>query len=298
MNTTITTITTMQYLREENVDWRINATRLWGIPLHPTGEMLLYDYVVEMHDDRRETQLRMLSIYFELSVDLMMSTIFVRNLFIALVMIAKRPRVLSGWFCSVPAILGTGWGFGVILYLLDQSSCRPVVWFFVIAMTLSSASNSAIVLQKAYIILMQQKQVLILGLLLIIPQVAFMPIFLMSSWVTTNVNGGCAIHYETFVPFYWFGLTIPINVLFSALFSYIAYKHYKGYGMEAWKELAHDGIQIMCLAVICNIFCATCLVLEVGGKFADMFFVVDWLFTSSILVYHCNSSCKHTAICR
>ncbi|KAI9596835.1 hypothetical protein BDF19DRAFT_436961 [Syncephalis fuscata] len=273
-------------------DWRHNATRQWGIPLHPSGELYLYDYAA-LRDDRLSTQQLLLSIYFELSVDLMMSTLFAQNFFKAAVMIIRQPNFLSGWCCIIPAFLGAGWGVGVVLYLLGQTSCRPVVWFFVFATSISSISNNIIILQKAYIVLIKQKLILVIGALFMIPQMVFMFVFLSSSWVTTNVQGGCAIHYAPSIPYYWFALSIPINVLFSTLFSYVAYKQYTTFGTEAWKRLAREGIQTMCLVVICNIICATCLLLEVGGQFVDMFFVADWLITSTILVYHCSTARKN-----
>jgi hypothetical protein len=78
------------------------------------------------------------------------------------------------------------------------------------------------------------------------------------------------------MPIYWFTATIPINLLFSATFSIIAYRNYKQYGSDAWKRLAREGIQTMCLVVACNVFCALCIALQVVGDFSGMFFIFDW----------------------
>ncbi|KAI9598585.1 hypothetical protein BDF19DRAFT_430777 [Syncephalis fuscata] len=87
---------------------------------------------------------------------------------------------------------------------------------------------------------------------------------------------GCVIHYPPFLPWYWFLAATPINTFFSAIFSRVAYQQYCVFGSEAWKHLARDGIQTMCLVTFCNVACAICILVEVVGKLSELFFVADW----------------------
>ncbi|KAI8048516.1 hypothetical protein BDF22DRAFT_702577 [Syncephalis plumigaleata] len=272
------------------LEWTDKAEQLWGVPLHPSGELYIYEYVIEESADIPTAHAKLASLYVQTVLNVLISAIFANNLLISIRMVISRPSLLSGWCCFIPALFGVGWTTVVMLYMFDELNCRRAIWYFIIAVALSSISNSTIILQKAYLVLLKQTWVLTLGFLLMIPQVAFMPFFLAMSWATTELDGGCAVHYSKLVPLYWFGVTIPINILFSAIVSYIAYKQYKKYGSDAWKRLTRDGIQTMCLVVLFNIICAACILFKVGNNYSDMFFVADWLTTSTILVYHCNTS--------
>jgi hypothetical protein len=69
---------------------------------------------------------------------------------------------------------------------------------------------------------------------------------------------------------------VPLNVLFSTIFSHVAYKQYRLFGSDAWRRLAKDGIQTMCLVTACNIICGLIMIFEIGGDFSQLSVAVDW----------------------
>lgn len=90
------------------------------------------------------------------------------------------------------------------------------------------------------------------------------------------------------------------------IFNYVAYKQYKLYESETWKRLAQDGIQIMCLVVLCNIIFGVLIILRrsVVGRKCFSSLTCKWFirsnttirllcyregffFTSTILINHC-----------
>ncbi|KAI9596804.1 WD40-repeat-containing domain protein [Syncephalis fuscata] len=127
------------------------------------------------------------------------------------------------------------------------------------------------------------------GVFFILPQLTFLAIVIIFCPITLDDISGCVINYPHFLPWYWLGVAAPINAFFSAVFSYIAYRQYRLYGSDAWKRLARDGIQTMCLVVLCNVVCGICIIFKVGGNFSEMFFLADWSLNSTILVQHCSS---------
>jgi hypothetical protein len=48
-----------------DTEWIKNATTLWGIPLHPLGEMAFVDYLLSDSDDITLMQARLASIQFQ-----------------------------------------------------------------------------------------------------------------------------------------------------------------------------------------------------------------------------------------
>jgi hypothetical protein len=75
---------------------------------------------------------------------------------------------------------------------------------------------------------------------------------------------------------YWVAINVPFNVLFSTIFCYIAYAQYKLYGSDIWRRLARQGIQTMCLALLCNTVCAAIVVACNDKTDPDMLIAVDW----------------------
>jgi hypothetical protein len=109
-----------------------------------------------------------------------------------------------------------------------------------------------------------------------LPQVGFICVVTFFTIETLVPGSGCVINYPVFVPWYWFGSIAPTNVLFSSVFSYVAYKQDQLFGSDAWMRLAKDGIQTMCLVIACNVTCKVMLPLEVGGESSEFSFIVDW----------------------
>jgi hypothetical protein len=109
-----------------------------------------------------------------------------------------------------------------------------------------------------------------------IPQLGFMFVINIFGNNTLETLGGCVVNYPHSLLWYWFVAVTPINVLFSSIFSYVAYKQYQLYGTDAWRRLARDGIQTMCSVIACNVICRLILLFEIGGNFSEQSFVADW----------------------
>ncbi|RKP26749.1 hypothetical protein SYNPS1DRAFT_27575 [Syncephalis pseudoplumigaleata] len=139
---------------------------------------------------------------------------------------------------------------------------------------------------RAYLASRQQLWVAIVGGLFIVPQAGYAYVGMRYSPVVIDADYGCVSRYPTSVPLYWSCVFVPSNAFLSGIFSYIAYKQYQAYGSDAWRRLRNDGIQSMCLVIVCNIICSIFTLMKVGNDFAQVYFIVDWLVTSIILVNH------------
>ncbi|KAI9596763.1 hypothetical protein BDF19DRAFT_421278 [Syncephalis fuscata] len=274
-------------------EWLKNATYFIGIPLHPLGEVDTIEFMTQFPNDIEKTRSRVIGLQFQTVSVLMATFIFIRNFNISLRMVVSRARTLSAWCCLLPALLGIVFGCMIIYaWLFSGLNCRKIFWFSGFINTVAIMCNSIILLQKAYLVLCRQRWIAVFGTLFTLPQLGFFVIVLVSCPVTIEPNIGCVLYYPFFLPWYWFFAAVPISLFFSAIFSYIAYRQYSTFGSDAWKRLARDGIQTMCLAVLCNVICGMIIVFQVGGNYAIMFYVADWLLTSTILLNHCQNMRK------
>jgi hypothetical protein len=71
-------------------------------------------------------------------------------------------------------------------------------------------------------------------------------------------------------------LVLPINVFLSMLFVVVACRQYYTFGSDVWQHLAHNGMWIVSLAILCNIVCIAVIVSDIFGMFSEMFFLFDW----------------------
>ncbi|RKP26610.1 hypothetical protein SYNPS1DRAFT_21661 [Syncephalis pseudoplumigaleata] len=274
-------------------EWLQHATYFWGIPLHPLGEVDTVAFMNELPDNLALTRDRVIGLQFQTASVLLATFIFIRNLRITIRMVMSRMRTLSAWFCFVPALLGTLFGLTVVYALLFSGlNCRKLLWLSGIVNTIAMMCNSGVLLQKAYLVLCRQRWIAIFGTLFTLPQLGFLVIVMVCCPITVEPLLGCVLYYPSYLPLYWFFASVPISLFFSAIFSYVAYRQYSMFGSDAWKRLARDGIQTMCLAVLCNIVCGIIIVFQIGGNYAIMFYVADWLLTSTILLNHCQNMRK------
>ncbi|RKP25886.1 hypothetical protein SYNPS1DRAFT_28391 [Syncephalis pseudoplumigaleata] len=264
-----------------NDEWQRNATRWLGVPLHPLGELGRYTFVSGSYDrehplDRQTIQARLRSFQFQIALAAVLLACFTRNLLCALRVFRLRPHNPTVWCCIFGSFLGVATNLLALASPFSEHvHCRHNVWFITIAINLSIAFSSAIVLRKAYLALCKQYWVALLGSVLIVPQFGFIYI-LVHSPVTLTTREACLVHYPYYLPWYWLAVTTPINVFFSAIFTHVAYRQYRALGTAAWKELARDGIQTMSQIVLCNIVCEVLIVSRVGGGLAELFFIIDW----------------------
>ncbi|KAI9593035.1 hypothetical protein BDF19DRAFT_498023 [Syncephalis fuscata] len=105
---------------------------------------------------------------------------------------------------------------------------------------------------------------------------------------TIETKVGCVDYHPKLFLWYWFSVSMPDNILLSALFSRIALKQYRMFGSDMWKRLARDGLQIMSMTVLCNTICYAFIAFRIGGDNAELLFVVDWMIIATLLAKRCE----------
>ena len=73
-----------------------NATRLWGIPLHPRGEMDIVDFTMGKPDDIELMQARAAGAQFHIVYLIVVGYVFASNLYTTIKMVISRSRALDG----------------------------------------------------------------------------------------------------------------------------------------------------------------------------------------------------------
>ncbi|KAI9596762.1 hypothetical protein BDF19DRAFT_421276 [Syncephalis fuscata] len=240
------------------IAWLKNATHFGNIPLHPLGELDIFGFMTMYPDDLELSRIQMSGTRFQMLINILLALMFARNLRNSLNMVMMRSNALSSWCCFLPSVYG-----------------RAHV-------------QHIIVLQRAYLVLCKNRAIAVIGVLFMVPQIGCVIILLCYCPITIEPLKGCVVNYPAWQPWFWFVVSAPINTLFSAIFSRIAYRQYRAFGSDAWKNLSRNGVQTMCLVVLCNIACATVVLFEIGGDFSSSFYVLDWLMTSTILIGHCR----------
>ncbi|KAI9592427.1 hypothetical protein BDF19DRAFT_468063 [Syncephalis fuscata] len=270
-------------------EWLKNATRIWGIPLHPRGEVDVMTFIMEA-SNRDELRRRLSSIYRQVGFDIIFLCVFIYNLSISIRMLRGRPRAVSSWCCLISSITGISWVACIFWAIfLPGANCRIAIWHFAIGQTISTMCNSTIILQKAYIALFHRRWVKLTGVLFMLPQLSIFFITWSFCPVTVEANRGCTFHYPSFYPWIWLAIVAPSNLFFSLIFCRVAYRQYRMFGSKAWRRLAREGVQTMLLVMVCNIFCGLMVAFDMFGAFSEMAFPTDWLITSAILVQHCQN---------
>ncbi|KAI9596824.1 hypothetical protein BDF19DRAFT_412394 [Syncephalis fuscata] len=261
-----------------------------NIEMDPLGEEHIVDYIMEAANDKKQFQIRAHGLQLQLAINVMVACVFSRNLYFSIKMLVAKPRMFAGWCCLISSILGVSQGVVFAVgFLSGKLGCRVIYWFVILVVGVITTLNNAIMLHKAYLALRRRRWIIYIGGLCLLPQLSFSFVVLVNSNVGINNDYGCTLHYEKFIPWYWFGSSIPISIIFSGIFSNVAYKQYCTFGSDAWMRLARDGLQTMCLAVICNILCGAGTILEIGGQYSAYFFFADCLIISVVLVHYCIS---------
>ncbi|KAI8050937.1 hypothetical protein BDF22DRAFT_694082 [Syncephalis plumigaleata] len=277
-------------------DWEKNATTLFGIPLHPLGEMEVIYYA--QHNLDMGLPIRaMVGMERQIFVVVVVTCLFSINMVTALRMLIQKPRAMSSWICVFPHALGASWGYMCYVALIfGHLNCRMIVWYMAVGASLSAASNGGIILQKAYLVLLRRRWVLIVGIVLTLPQLAIFVITWFFCPAVLHPDYGCTFYYPAYLPWIWMGVEAPSYIMFSSIFSYVAYKQYKAFKTDVWKRLARDGILVMCLAILCKLVCGTIVVANLLGPASQMFVLVDWFILSTILLLHCYDMRNSTHI--
>ncbi|KAI9598351.1 hypothetical protein BDF19DRAFT_231660 [Syncephalis fuscata] len=218
--------------------WKVNATNLFGILLHPDGEMDFLGFVNRKQQNyetaKDEVQKRLTVVQFQMMLSVVLGTLFAYNLRRLLQHITVQSYSLLDLCYFIPSFLGIGYTMlAIVAALTNHLNCRIIVWYIMIAISFSMFCNSIVILYKTYIVLLSQRRVAICGTVCILPQLFFSLVACKHSYITLEKQGGCVFNYNTTVALYWFTMMIPSNILFSGIFSAVVYKHYKKYGSDA-----------------------------------------------------------------
>jgi hypothetical protein len=258
-------------------EWRRNATKAWGVALYPLGEYNIVDFLATFKNNSDEQRQQLLGMQLQMMLVALMLYLFGDNLIISSRMVITRPRTIFSWCCLIPS--AAGFVVGVIIafgFLGLAFNCRIMVWSIGFGMSIGMVCNSLILLRKVYLVLYQQRWIVYIGVPLIFPQMVYAFLVVYNMYMTLEPRAGCVIYYFPIIPYYWISVIVPLNVLFSIGFSYIAFQQYRLFGSDAWKRLARDGIQTMCLAIFCNITCCILMLKHLSGPLSDVFYAVDW----------------------
>jgi hypothetical protein len=100
-------------------------------------------------------------------------------------------------------------------------------------------------------------------------------------------GSGCTLLYPSILPWIKFAIEAPINTVFSVAFIMVVYQQYQLYGAKAWRRLTYNGIRTLGLIIICNLICMLAAGIDALGIISVLFFLIDWVIVSSLLVNYC-----------
>jgi hypothetical protein len=123
---------------------------------------------------------------------------------------------------------------------------------------------------------MQNKMGYYASILPLLLQLSYVFVTIPTIFASIASSYSCVLYYVSFVPRYWIANALSLNMTFSTIFCYIAWKQYYQYGSNAWEKLAKDGIQVILLAALCNICCCIIAVTQAIGDNSDLPLVADW----------------------
>ncbi|KAI8050839.1 hypothetical protein BDF22DRAFT_693670 [Syncephalis plumigaleata] len=265
------------YDNPEDVAWIKTTNHLWGMRLHARGELSVNEFYAEAEDDLMELRTRLQSILIHAFMLTIGSYLFVRNFVLSTKSLFTCYRSLPVWCCFIGAVLGMVFCIQSIMFVFSiHMNCRILLLTAWYGLSISQICNNVILLQKAYLVMYQQRWMLIIAIPLMLPTALCGLLITFTSFITLDRVGSCGTHYPAFLPIYWFGAIASVNLMFSIIFCRVAYKQYRLFGSDAWRRLARDGIQTMCMVTLCNIVSCTLVMLKAGGNFADVFFPLDW----------------------
>ncbi|KAI8050396.1 hypothetical protein BDF22DRAFT_694636 [Syncephalis plumigaleata] len=241
----------INYNNLNDTEWIKNATYSLGIALHPLGEMSMLDYYMSDANPTEQAR-RFIGNAGPLVFYAPVAYLLVRNTIVSSKMMINRSHQLAPWCCLSSSVISTLAVIVIVLMVQGYANCRHAMWANLLVMSIASVSNSLILLQKAYLILFCKKWIIIASVLPMLIQSAHFAIFL------------------------------------SSIFCYIALQHHRQYKLDAWKQLARKGIQIMCLAALINIICSFLALTQAFGPMSDMLFPIDQMIVTTLMIYHCG----------
>ncbi|KAI8050433.1 hypothetical protein BDF22DRAFT_694952 [Syncephalis plumigaleata] len=265
----------------------------WGVFLYPPGERNLADFFVETSDNLEDQRKCLFGVQTGIALMVVILYLFVHNLFIACRMTMRRPRSIISWCCLAATGSAIINGTLVALAMLGVAfNCRNVVWGTGTSMSIGFLCNGLILLHKAYLVSCRQKWIIYVSIPFILTEMLYMLVLTHVTFTSFDVNIGCAMFYPPAFLWFWAGAVAPLNILFSMIFCRVAYRQYRLFGSDAWKRLARDGIQTLCIAALSNTACCLLIVTHFGRTNTDFFLVTDWAIVTTVLIHHCRDMRK------
>jgi hypothetical protein len=267
----------IDYNNPHNIEQIKSIEAKYGVPFQQMGELHIIDFYMMASGDIPELRGRLMGIQIELLATFLILCLFGQNFITVSRMLTSRAYALPLWCSFISLLVGTVTLLVALVNLLrDESSCRMTVWLQLIGMSLSMFFNSIILLRKTYLMLFKKKWILYVGSPLIIPQLAYPIVVVFDSTAAIETYRGCVIYYYQFFIWFWVGINIPHNILFSVVFCHAAYKQSLVFGSDTWKRLTFEGLQTMCLSLLCNIISIIIIIFYTGSANKDIFLVIDW----------------------
>ncbi|KAI8050222.1 hypothetical protein BDF22DRAFT_143371 [Syncephalis plumigaleata] len=287
----------IDYDNPAHTEWVKNASYFLGIPLHPFGEINVLDYYAQDSSLARQPS-KLLGSRLQISFGVLLTYILVYNTLRSVKMVIKRPRTIASWCCFLPCSTGviTALMF-LALHLGYSFNCRHLTWALVMGVSVANICNCLLLLQKAYLVLDRKRWILYASAPFILMQASYGLVTIATTFTMFSPELGCTIYYQYFMVWYWFAPTFSINLLYSAIFCRIAFKQYQRNKSDAWKRLTREGIQIMCLAALCNITCCI-IVKSTSTKYNlnfNVLYIADWVLINTILIRYCQHAYQRRA---
>jgi hypothetical protein len=263
--------------------WQENATYVMGITLHPDGEKNAVQFIMEAQGSLKEMQQRYASLVFQCTCSAFTAYVFIYNTIISARQFYRR-RTLLAICCLIQALAGIAYSASNLLFFSPfHVTCRHEVWIATFGIIVSNLCTFTILLQKAYIACNHNRWLLTLGIILMMPQPQLL-YFFWTSPIMVRDDYGCVLNHPTFLPWLKLAVDLPINLVLSLIFIAAIHRQYRQFGSEAWRKLIHDGTRSMCAVLISNIVCMFGIAFSLAGPQSDVFFVIDWVVTSCLLV--------------
>lgn len=137
-----------------------NHFSLTGIPLHPLGEMNIYNYYLA--SDSVEKQYKnFLGSRFQIVFGSIMIYTFIYRVISFSKMIMMRSRHLVSWCCFIPSIMSIIESISFMIMELwgHYMNCRLVIWTLLFGISISNVGNSLTLRHEAYLVLCKTKWV-------------------------------------------------------------------------------------------------------------------------------------------
>ncbi|RKP26674.1 hypothetical protein SYNPS1DRAFT_27648 [Syncephalis pseudoplumigaleata] len=245
-----------------------------------------FEFFWDARDEPDTLRERYKALRFQLLCAILLSMVFMRNIWRSALVSSSFSRKLAPWCCLFISTLGLILLCGVCIPSigLNGLSCHTMGWCLIVGVMLSSIGTNLILFERAYVAYQQSRWFFVVGLLLaVVPAIVFLAITSVESSVEYNAIHGCFLRYPDYLPYVRIFVDLPPNITFSVIFCMVIYRNYRRHREHMWKELAQDGIIMMLLVAVSNIVCFIVGESNIMQEYTNMVYIADWVLTSTLL---------------